>query len=261
MREWDCQRCRGNYSARNTDRRSKVRNCGRHASAPRSRTAMRQRRRISWAIQAPIEFSWQRSRLLRNDDLNPERSSRSHRDFLTKRRCWKYLASCPPGSIVHHYYWLKGKQYWHRWELVSPGKLVALGCEPTPVSDDEAVARAEMIREGLERLRWSVQALAAPADSQLSLGLCGGDLDYAFEKSFRNIRLRNYEFEPEVRTALKRLRDWLRSMYAEGDPSMWSDAHLRSGSHWVRVRDLAAEVLVVAGWPAELPSLPSLETD
>jgi hypothetical protein len=109
----------------------------------------------------------------------------------------------------------------------------------------------------LERLKHSVQLLAASPEIQLSLlpnYVCKADelaLDFDL---WLEITLHNSQTDltTDQRSALTALNEKLGHLTAEGKQH-WNDEAVRTSRAWQEVRNLAKLVLEAFGWPAETP--------
>ena len=113
----------------------------------------------------------------------------------------------------------------------------------------------------LSQFRWSLQALAVPAEAQRALFpefVCKADelaLDYdhwaqAARASYGG------EFSDEQRDALRAIDRRLVAMSrggAEFDEGLWSDVALNSRPEWEQVRSLAGLALSRFDWPCDAP--------
>lgn len=129
------------------------------------------------------------------------------------------------------------------------------------------------IDETMLRLKWSIQALAAPAAAQLRLFpdfVCVADeLAIDFEEALRGIRSagssdagdreeaegpeRAEALSPAQRAAVDALDAQLEEMSGPEHAEMWTDDALHTSVAWTRVRHLAASALRTMDWPNELP--------
>ena len=110
------------------------------------------------------------------------------------------------------------------------------------------------------RLKHSLQALALPAEVQLSLlpdFVCTADelaLDF---DHWSTCVLSNPEYQMTdwQRTLLLRLNHTLEQMSGEGNQSLWTEQALRNRPEWQRVREQAEAALATFQWGVErLPS-------
>lgn len=113
-----------------------------------------------------------------------------------------------------------------------------------------------MSRDALDRLKWCLQALAAPAEDQLRLYpdfVCKAD---ELGDDFYNwcLYLRSkVELSEEQRASLDTLEDVIKLMSRRGNDSLWSGRALGKSARWTEVRLLARQSLELFGWPAEVP--------
>ena len=110
----------------------------------------------------------------------------------------------------------------------------------------------------LVRLRHCLQALAMPADVQLSLlpdFVCkAGELALDFDHWSACV-LSNPECQMSdgQRARLLALNDALEQMSGEGKQSLWTDQALGSRAEWERVRERAKAALASFQWGVECP--------
>ncbi|WP_438023778.1 hypothetical protein [Sorangium sp. So ce233] len=129
------------------------------------------------------------------------------------------------------------------------------------------------VSEAMTRLKWSLQALAAPAAEQIRLFprfVCVADeLALDFEEALRQVSKaalsdvgeqeeveglqRIEELSPAQREAVDTLDAQLERMSGPEHAEMWTDDALYNRGEWARVRHLAAGALRSIGWPIELP--------
>lgn len=127
--------------------------------------------------------------------------------------------------------------------------------------------------EKMMRLKWSIQALAAPAGKQIQLFpkfVCVADeLAIDFEEALRAVSKvepsgADKEEEDEVsqlaqelsfmqREAIDAVDKQLEKMSGPEHAEMWTDDALYNSIEWARVRHLAALALKSIGWASELP--------
>ena len=110
----------------------------------------------------------------------------------------------------------------------------------------------------LERLRWTLQALAQPAEIQLTLFpsfVCVPDeLALEFEQHYCNGPPSDRAlWSASQLAALHKLDALLESMSGHEHAGYWTLSALRDSDLWVRVRRLAMDSLVEFGWPAAPP--------
>ncbi len=111
----------------------------------------------------------------------------------------------------------------------------------------------------LQRLRWSIQALAMPADIQLALYpdfvVKADELALEFDENYELVD--RSTFESSQLLALDKLNGKLEAMSAEGTDyyeDLWFDeSELFRSNHWEEVRELAIAVLNTLRWPVEKP--------
>ena len=110
-----------------------------------------------------------------------------------------------------------------------------------------------------DRLRWSILALAQPAEIQLSLFpgfACTGDelalnLEHALEELNADVR----EFSPDQQATLDALDAEIRKISGPHNADFWlEDDALRSHPTWDVIRRLAQTAAIAFGWGLEPPS-------
>jgi hypothetical protein len=109
------------------------------------------------------------------------------------------------------------------------------------------------------RFRWSLQALAAPAEIQLQL-FPGFDwkvdeLAIEFDQWYQVIKRRRTLFPVKARKLLEDLNKKLDEMSGPDNSRFWMEETLKTDSAWESIRDLARLVLNTMGWPIENPML------
>jgi hypothetical protein len=109
------------------------------------------------------------------------------------------------------------------------------------------------------RFRWSLQALAAPAEVQLQL-FPGFDwkvdeLAIEFDQWYQVIKRRYALFPAKARKFLEDLNKKLDEISGPDNSRFWMEETLRTDSVWEAIRDLARLALNAMGWPIENPML------
>jgi hypothetical protein len=115
--------------------------------------------------------------------------------------------------------------------------------------------------EQLRALKWSLQALAASASSQLALfpstNPTADGLAVDFETVHTAVKLAgDVRLTAEQRDALAAIERKLGEMSRFGreyDAALWTDAALATDPQWDDVRRLAVGALEQFGWPADVP--------
>lgn len=111
----------------------------------------------------------------------------------------------------------------------------------------------------LQELHWALQALAQPADVQLTLFpdfACKTDelaLDFD-DWAPAVLQCPEIELTEPQRTALQHIDEAFTKMNAEGTP-IWTDDALRSAPEWEQARSLARQALAAFAWPPDAPPL------
>ncbi|MCB0084966.1 MAG: hypothetical protein KDE47_28695 [Caldilineaceae bacterium] len=109
-----------------------------------------------------------------------------------------------------------------------------------------------------EELRRTLQALAQPADVQISLfpsGVAIGDeLVLEFDEAFRGFRAA-CQASPQQDAALNELDEIIERHSGKHNEDLWCDPiSLVTDSRWLEMREAAARALVEFGWLNEAPS-------
>lgn len=111
------------------------------------------------------------------------------------------------------------------------------------------------------RLMWALQALAMPANVQVTLYpdfvRKTDELALEFEEHFEGfLSTLAGELTGQRWGALKAVDDKLNAMSREGpkfSEALWEDDALESSQEWATLRNLAGEALTELGWPIESP--------
>ncbi len=108
------------------------------------------------------------------------------------------------------------------------------------------------------RLKHQLQALAMPADIQLSLCPDGAAKADELTEDFHHWRLCVVGNDPgelteEQLSCLKEIDDQTDFMSGQENAHLWTDHALRERAEWERVRNAAEEALALFGWPLEVP--------
>jgi hypothetical protein len=111
----------------------------------------------------------------------------------------------------------------------------------------------------MTRFRWSLQALAAPAEIQLTL-FPGFDwkvdeLAIEFDQWYQVMMRRRSLFPMKARKLLEDLNRKLDEMSGPDNTRFWEEETLRTDTAWETIRDLARLALNAIGWPIENPML------
>jgi hypothetical protein len=109
----------------------------------------------------------------------------------------------------------------------------------------------------LQRLEWSVRALAQPAAVQRTLFPevvgAGEELALEVEQWFREIR-DSLGISDVGYRCLDRLDEQLTHMTAQDDEDLWfDDDTLARSAEWATIRGLAQRTLIAMGWSSEPP--------
>ena len=111
------------------------------------------------------------------------------------------------------------------------------------------------------RLKWSVLALAQPADVQLSLFpdfVCKGDeLALNFDEGLREWADDEDTMTAEQRSAIHALDALILSLSGEHNAAFWFDENaIRSHPAWEEIRGLASQAALAFGWELKPPPPP-----
>jgi hypothetical protein len=124
------------------------------------------------------------------------------------------------------------------------------------VQDDDSERSAHF-----RQLKWSLQALAMPASTQLKLFpefvVKADELALDFDSAWSAVRT-NYEDElsPAQAAAIDAVERKLERMSRDGaefDVDLWTESALSSSGQWEDVRSLAESALEAFGWTRESP--------
>lgn len=112
----------------------------------------------------------------------------------------------------------------------------------------------------LNALRYSLQALAEPAEYQRKLLVHWredlAELPERFVQSERHVRSVGASgFTAEQEQALAELHGHLNSFCGPAHAEHWKDEALDWSPHWMQVRRVASRCLETFGWPIEQPPL------
>jgi hypothetical protein len=109
----------------------------------------------------------------------------------------------------------------------------------------------------LERFKWSLQALAAPADIQLDLYPDSDwkvdDMAIEFEEWYEAIKKRQTFFTAAQAAILRKLNRSLDEISGPENAYYWMEETLRADPVWEKIRLLAKDALRALGWPVEVP--------
>jgi hypothetical protein len=109
----------------------------------------------------------------------------------------------------------------------------------------------------LDNLKWSLQALALPADEQVrlfpSFVWVGDELANEFNQ-YRERALEQHQFTPEQLSALGEVDAVLGRMTNENNMDFWElGSALSLYPEWQAVRECARRALQIFGWSLEIP--------
>lgn len=108
----------------------------------------------------------------------------------------------------------------------------------------------------LEQLKWSLQALALPAELQLQqfpdFVVVTDELMADFDNWWR-AAASAHPFSLEQQSALRRLDEMFERMSKSAVPDLSIAAELREHPSWQEVRELARHALEAFGWGCEVP--------
>ncbi len=111
----------------------------------------------------------------------------------------------------------------------------------------------------MTRFRWSLQALAAPAEVQLQLfpdyDWKVDELAIEFDQWYQVMKRRHSLFTAKARKLLEDLNRKLDEMSGPENSRFWLEETLRTDAAWEVIRDLARHALGAIGWPIENPML------
>lgn len=108
----------------------------------------------------------------------------------------------------------------------------------------------------IEHLKWALQALAQPSDTQIELFpafVCVPDelvLDY--DEWFRKVR-NEHDLTPEQLNSLRKLDAAIEKESGPSHAELWTEAALHTDPRWERFRELARNALAAFDWPMSVP--------
>jgi hypothetical protein len=109
----------------------------------------------------------------------------------------------------------------------------------------------------LEQLKYSIQALALPADIQLSLFpdfVCKADeLALDFDNWWQTVLNQEITLTSRQLVLLSKLDNLLGKMSGTSNEALWTETSLRTNENWTAVRELAQATLEAFGWSLEVP--------
>ena len=109
----------------------------------------------------------------------------------------------------------------------------------------------------LERLKWSVLALAQPADIQESLFpdfvLVADELALNWEQALDVLNSEDASFTPHQKESIETLDGLILAISGSEHLEFWIDDALRTFPEWEQIRFAAAAVARSFGWPIEPP--------
>jgi hypothetical protein len=110
----------------------------------------------------------------------------------------------------------------------------------------------------LDRLEWSIRALAQPADVQKKLFpqfTCVADeLALEFDECYQGF-LKSEEYaSQEALNEIKKLDSFLEAMSGPTNAELWTDEALFNASQWSKIRDIATKIVLLMGWSISAPS-------
>ena len=108
----------------------------------------------------------------------------------------------------------------------------------------------------LAELKWSLQALALPAEAQRSLfppfAVTADELALDFDHWYATA-LHQHEFTAHQLSALASVAGILSGMNRAADVSLWADTALAENPQWQELREAAGKVLEAFGWERGKP--------
>jgi hypothetical protein len=111
----------------------------------------------------------------------------------------------------------------------------------------------------MTRFRWSLQALAAPADIQLQLfpdyDWKVDELAIEFDQWYQVMKRRLTYFTTKAQKLLEDLNQKLDEISGPENSRYWLEETLQTDGAWEAIRDLARLALNAIGWPIENPML------
>jgi hypothetical protein len=118
---------------------------------------------------------------------------------------------------------------------------------------------AGLVDYSIVRFRWSLQALAAPAEVQLQL-FPGFDwkvdeLAIEFDQWYQVMKRRRAFFPAKANKLLDDLNHKLDEISGPENTRYWMEETLKTDAAWETIRDIARHALNAIGWPIENPML------
>ena len=116
----------------------------------------------------------------------------------------------------------------------------------------------------LQQLQWALQALAQPAEIQISMFppyvVIADELALEFSHWLQFVisSSRSLLTDTQVKT-LESLDDFIADSKGSDDADHWTVLALRSDPFWSRIRSLACDALVILDWPVALPPINPVE--
>jgi hypothetical protein len=108
----------------------------------------------------------------------------------------------------------------------------------------------------LDQLRWSLQALALPADAQLSLfppfAVTADELALDFDDWWKTATQHN-AFTADQLSALASVANILSEMSRARDDNLWDDSALAQHPQWQKLREVARKALEACRWDCGTP--------
>ncbi len=109
----------------------------------------------------------------------------------------------------------------------------------------------------LEKLKWSVLALAQEAEVQRSLFpefvVVADELALEWEEALRLTKGLQADMTPAQKNSLEKLDQLIEAISGEENLKFWIDDALSEFAEWIEIRRAAAEVARAFDWPLEPP--------
>ncbi len=142
--------------------------------------------------------------------------------------------------------------------IANPRRTINGSSAPHPLPF-HATLEAGLMDYTMTRFRWSLQALAAPAEVQLTLfpdfDWKVDELAIEFDQWYQVMKRRQSLFTIRARRLLEDLNKKLDEMSGPENSRYWEEDTLRTDSAWETIRNLARLALNALGWPIESPML------
>jgi hypothetical protein len=116
------------------------------------------------------------------------------------------------------------------------------------------------MKELIQQLQWSLQALAQPAEVQIRLYpdfvVAADELALEYDNCLvATLGNHRKEFTPTQVQALEKINSFLNQMSGSENAEHWTLDALYNDAKWTEVRTLAQQTLTELGWPIVIPPM------